>query len=88
MARINLSYSCETLLLCLVRVDLLSPDPTDLSLRDRLAKGVSVIKEILYQVNWAYFSIEFADADDQINTFKKIEAENVDIFKKASENTF
>ena len=86
MTRINLSYSCETLLLCLTRVDLLSPDPTDLSLRSKLATGVGVIREILYQVNWATFTIKFAD--DHINAFKRIKTENTDIFKQASGNTF
>ena len=86
VTRINLSYSCETLLLCLTRVDLLSPDPTDLSLRNQLTIGVKVIKDILYQVNWTNPTIRFADV--QINAFEEVETENKDIFRKASENTF
>ena len=70
----------------MTRVDLISHDPTDDSLRTRLATGVGVIREILYQVNWAYPTIKFAD--DQINAFKEIETENTDIFRKASGNIF
>ena len=86
VARINHGYSYETLLLCLVHEDLVSHDHSDLSLRERLTRGVSVLKQILYEVNWSYFSLRLTD--DQINSFKAVEAENLDIFKSASENTF
>ena len=86
VTRINLSYSCETLLLCLIRGDVICFEPEDHSLRIRLRTGAKIIKDILYQIHWTYPSIKFADI--QIRSFEEVEAENKDIFLKASRSTF
>ena len=86
VTRIDLTYSCETLLLCMIREDLLTPDPEDPSLRFRLNSMAKVIKDILHQTHWTHPSVQFAD--NQIHSFEKLETETKDIFLKASESTF
>ena len=78
--RIAHVYSCDTLLMCLVRLDLATQDQSDLNLRERLMNGISVIKQILHEVTWSSLSVKFTD--DQISALKAVETENFDIWSR------
>ena len=84
--RIAHLYSCNTLLVCLTRVDS-NRAPTDLNLRTRLQNGIKVVQEILNEITWGN-PLSVKNTENRMGALKTVETELWDLWKAAEEITF